>query len=147
MKKIIVAVFAITLLFGAFTAQAADVKKRFSVQEAMSLEKVKNALENDIAFYWGKSAHPPVSKTFGVYKTSKRTNGFRKDHFDACSWAMASALVTLRDRARREGGNAVINIVSNIKDYEESSESEFSCLVGGLMVNVALKGTVVKLGQ
>lgn len=150
MKNIIVG--CVLLLFSGLTvfstsSWGADVNVKFSIQESMEVEKVKALFSDNVKFYWGDTAHPAVVKKFGTFKTSKRTNAFAKARSNACGWAMASALVALRDRAEREGGNAVINIKSNIKDIEESSETEFSCLAGKVMVNVALKGTVVSLAN
>jgi uncharacterized protein YbjQ (UPF0145 family) len=135
MKRHIYIGIVLVACFLASPVIAADVLERYSIAEAMNLEKVKALFGDDIA----------VSKTYGTFKTSKRTNAFGKTHVDACAWAMASALVGLRDRAAREGGNAVINIVSNIKNVEESSQTDFTCLAGSVMVNVALKGKVVYL--
>lgn len=135
----------ILLCFGLNSAYGADALVTFPIKEAMEIEKVKNLFDDDISFYWGSSKHGKVTKKFGSFKTSKRTNGFMKERSQACGWAMASALVALRDRARKEGGNAVINIFSNIKNNEESSETVYSCLAGKVMVNVALKGDVVTI--
>ncbi len=63
----------------------------------------------------------------------------------ACNWAFLSAMIALRDRALNEGGNAVVNIKSNYKQNEMSSNTEFECHAGAIMSGVALKGTVVKL--
>lgn len=103
MLKKIVAGCALVLAFGLNQAQATDVKVTFPVSEAMQMEKVKALFDGDIQFYWGDQPHPPVVKDFGNFKTSKRTNGFAKTRENACGWAMASALVALRDRARKEG--------------------------------------------
>lgn len=145
-KKMMV-MCALILSLSVTYATAADVEMKVPIKEAFDLEKVKAVFSGDIAFYWGNQGHPKVLKKFGTYKTSKRANGFAKAKSDACSWAMASALRALEDRAVREGGNAVINIVSNIKNHEESSTTEFNCLAGAMMVNVALKGTVVTLAK
>ncbi|MGB3223339.1 MAG: excinuclease ABC subunit A [Desulforhopalus sp.] len=136
---------AFILSFGTTLAVAADVKVEIPIQESLDKEKVKSELSGDIAFYWGRQPHPPIVRKIGSFKTSKRTNGLFKSRTDSCSWAMASALVALQSRAEREGGNAVINIVSNINNQEESSVTTYSCLAGAVMVNVALKGTVVTL--
>jgi uncharacterized protein YbjQ (UPF0145 family) len=58
---------------------------------------------------------------------------------------MLSALIQLQERARREGGNAVINIKSYYKKQTFSSESQFECHAGNIMAGVALKGDIVKL--
>ena len=137
----------ILLFFGMNTAYAADSLVKYPIKDSMELEKVKNLFDDDISFYWGTAPHGKVTKKFGTFKTSKRTNAFGKEQSQACAWAMASSLVALRDRAVKEGGNAVINIVSNIKNKEESSETAYSCLAGKVVVNVALKGDVVTISK
>ncbi len=126
-------------------AYAADVFEKYRIDDAMNIPKVSSQLSGDIEFYWGDQPHPPIAQTYGTFKTSKRTSALGKSRGHACAWAMASALSALRDRAYREGGNAVINIVSNIKNRQESSAVNYSCLAGSVVVNVALKGTVVTL--
>jgi len=147
MIKRIFTVCVLVLFMSVSLAAAKDVIEKVSIKEAFEFEQIKELFGDDISFFWGEQAHPSVSKKFGNYKTSKRTSAFAKERVWACSWAMASALDALRDRAVREGGNAVINIVSNIKNNEESSTTEFTCLAGRMMVNVALKGSVVTLGK
>jgi uncharacterized protein YbjQ (UPF0145 family) len=137
----------ILLFFGMNSAYAADSLVKYPIKDSMELEKVKNLFDDDISFYWGAAPHGKVTKKFGTFKTSKRTNAFGKEQSQACAWAMASSLVALRDRAVKEGGNAVINIVSNIKNKEESSETAYSCLAGKVVVNVALKGDVVTISK
>ncbi len=129
------------------TARAADVKETFSIKDALANDKVKNALVKDVALYWGDQSHPKVLQTYGEYKTSKRTNAFGKSREFACQWALASAIKVLQERAVREGGNAVINIRSNVQNNELSSSDRFECLAGSMMVNAALKGDVVKLAD
>jgi uncharacterized protein YbjQ (UPF0145 family) len=54
-------------------------------------------------------------------------------------------MLRLQQEAREMGANAVINIVSNYKNAETSSETQFECHDGALMSGVALKGEYVKL--
>ncbi len=148
MKKRYIALM-LALIFGlsfASTVLAGDQKLTLSIKEAMENPKVKKLLEQkNIKLYWGKQSHPWVKAHLGEYKTTKRTNAFLKSKTKACQWALAAALSTLQDRAIREGGDAVINIRSNIRNQEFSSETQYECLAGNMMVNVALKGEVVKL--
>ena len=53
----------------------------------------------------------------------------------------------LQERAKKEGGNAVVGIRSNYKSIETSSETEYMCGSGALMAGVALKGKVVRIGK
>jgi uncharacterized protein YbjQ (UPF0145 family) len=135
---------ALVVTIGVTTAPAVDVKRKLPIQSALNLEPVKRKIAGDVAFFWGDQPHPPAEKTFGTFKSSQRTKmDSGKDADTACALAMAQALVSLRDHAEVEGANAVVNIVSNLKDERESSTTEYSCMVGAMMVNVALKGTVV----
>jgi len=147
MKKKTVLFFAVIFCFLASTTSANDVLSKFSISDALQNEKVKQSLNNDIALYWGDQSHKEIIKNYGSFKTSKRTNAFMKTKESACQWALASAVKALQDRAVKEGGNAVINIKSNIKNNEESSSTDFTCLAGSAMVNVALNGTVVNLAE
>ena len=60
---------------------------------------------------------------------------------------MISALLELRDRAVREGGNAVIKVVSYYNKQEIPDTTEYECHTGAFVAGVALKGTVVKLSK
>ncbi|MBF4217373.1 excinuclease, partial [Vibrio anguillarum] len=54
-------------------------------------------------------------------------------------------MIALKDRAIKEGGNAVVNIKSNYKNNLTSSNDTFQCGAGAVMAGVALSGEVVKL--
>ncbi len=145
MKKMLVAAVICGLCMGS-SAYAADKLLHHTIESAKANDSTaQELLSGPIKFYWGKQSHPAVAKKYGNYKTSKRANGFMKSDEKSCAHALASALITFRDRAQKEGGNAVINLQSNIKNNPESSTTQYSCLVGKMMVNVALKGDVVRL--
>lgn len=119
----------------------------YSIASAMAREVFKSELGDNIRFYFGKQKHPKIVSEYVRAGTSKKTNAFNKSDEEACQWAFLSAMKSLRDRAIKEGGNAVINITSNYKNNETSSESHFKCGAGNIMAGVALKGTVVKLNK
>ena len=137
--------FALILSFVTSVALSADALVTMEIESALENPKVQNAIYNDIALYWGPNKHPQIIKNFGEFSTSKRSNKFGKSREKACQWALASAIKALQERARKEGGNAIIGIKSNIKHHEVSSASSYECLCGGMIVNVVLKGTVVNL--
>jgi uncharacterized protein YbjQ (UPF0145 family) len=86
-----------------------------------------------------------VLERLGVDKTSQKTNAFGKSAETSCNWAFLSAMLRLQQRAHELGANAVINIVSNYKNVEVSSETQFECHDGAIMSGVALKGEFVKV--
>lgn len=134
-------------LFLTSSAFGEDKLLEFPIDHAMQNTEVANAIQNNVSLYWGQQDTPPIVMKLGTYKSSKRTNGFGKDKQDACEWALASAIIALQDRAMQLGGNAIINIRSNIKNNPSSSTTNFQCLVGTLMVNSALVGDIVKLAN
>jgi len=145
MKNVSIAAACCFALLTSGTALARDDKSMQSIEKAMSQPAAAEKLGSDVKFFFGNSAHPPVEKSIGTFPTSKKTNGVGKSDEEACNWAFLSAMISLRDRAVREGANAVINIQSNYKNVPVSSETEFECHSGGIMSGVALKGEVVKL--
>ena len=138
----VVAVAAV--LFASGTAARDDVV-RFPVDEAITAPAATEKLNKDIKFFFGDAPHPEVERSFGVYTSNKKTNGFNKSAKVACDWAFLSALLSLQDRAMREGGDAVINITSFYKANAVRSTTEYECGTGDLMVGVAFRGEVVKL--
>ena len=80
-------------------------------------------------------------------KQIKKSNGFNKTDKEACEWVFLTAALELQERVQKEGGDAVINIMSNYKNVERSSETQYMCGNGTFTMGVALKGTVVKMGS
>jgi hypothetical protein len=56
-----------------------------------------------------------------------------------------SAVLSLQERVRQLGGNAVVKIKSVYRGGDLSSETEYECGAGAIMGGVALQGEVVKL--
>lgn len=142
MNKLAFALIAVTC---AFTAQARDTQHMFSIEEALEAPAAQEKLDKGVKLYFANQKTPRPTKTLGEFKTNKKTNGFNKSDKEACDWTFLSAVLELQERARKEGGNAVVNIKSNYKNQETSSATEYMCGSGGLMSGVALKGTVAKL--
>jgi hypothetical protein len=132
--------------FGVQTAQAADDLVMIPVADAMGTAEFKDELDGSVSFYFGNTAHPEVVQTYGNFVTNKKTNAFAKDDGTACRHVLLSALISLQDRAKSLGGNAVVNIMSYFKKQEASHDAEVECYVGFIMAGVALKGDVVKVG-
>jgi uncharacterized protein YbjQ (UPF0145 family) len=137
----------LALVGAAAAAQARDTKLMLPLSAAMSDNDAQNRLGDSVKFYFGKQQAPAVLERLGTDQTSQKTNSFGKTPERSCNWAFLSAMLRLQQRARELGANAVINIVSNYKNVENSSETQFECHDGALMSGVALKGEFVKLKQ
>lgn len=146
MKTLLVLIF-IGVFCVPSTVLAADSLQDYSIQDALNVEKIQSTLGTEVKFYFGNQLHGKVLKKYGEFKTSKKANAFMKSKESACQWAFASSLKALKDRALREGGNAVINIRSNYNNNQSSSAQTFQCGAGTAVAGVALIGDVVKLAQ
>lgn len=131
-----------TLISVSLSGFAKDTKSMRSIQEAMSTPAAQEKLNKSIKFYFGKNAG--YGKEIGTYVSNRKTNAVNKSDKEACEWVFLSALLSLQDRAIKEGGNAVINIHSYYKKNENYSHTEYECRNGRIMAGVALRGTVVK---
>jgi uncharacterized protein YbjQ (UPF0145 family) len=137
--------FLVFLLFLPLAIQAEDVFL-FPVQTVIEMGKARGSLDKDMEFYFGDQPYREIE--VGISKGSvanKKTNGLNKDDDESCNWAMLSALIHLQKIARKQGGNAVVNIVSYYKKNTYKSDSQYECHVGSVVTGVALKGDVVKL--
>ncbi|CAB3688366.1 uncharacterized protein YbjQ (UPF0145 family) [Burkholderia sp. OAS925] len=130
-------------MLSAAPAFARDTVENYPIEPALHSEPGK--VSDDIALYFAGQRHPAVAKKIGEFATNKKTNAFGKSDTDACQHVFLSAVIELQDRARKEGGNAVINIKSNYKNEVRESATEFTCGAGAVIAGVALKGDVVTL--
>lgn len=145
MRVLLVGLLALVGVAAATAAQARDSEYKLRIDEVLQRADFKDKLGSDVRFYFGDGKTPAVSQTLGEFVTNKKTNSVGKPDEEACRWAMLSALIELRERAEKEGGNAVIKIVSYYKKVTFSSPTEFDCHAGGILAGVTLKGTIAKL--
>lgn len=128
------------------SAKGRDDHIKLPIQGALEKgQSYKETVGNDIKLFWGTQKTPAVDRKMGEFTSNKKTNAANKSDQDACDLAFISAVIGLQQRARREGGNAVINIHSVYRGEDSDSPTEFVCGAGRFIAGVALKGTVVKL--
>ena len=144
MKKLILSI-AMIAAASSVPAQARDTKMMMPLAAAMSANDAQTRLGDTVKFYFGKQTTPAIATRLGSDKTSQKTNSFGKSAETSCNWAFLSAMLRLQARAKELGADAVVNIVSNYKNEEMSSETDFECHDGAMMSGVALKGEFVKL--
>lgn len=127
-------------------AMARDDIVNINAREALGSSDFLTTLGNDVAFYFAGEQSPPTERDFGEFVSNKKANGFARADEKACRRALLDALISFRDRARRQGANAVVGLVSYYKKDEVNKGAMIECHAGSLMSGVALKGKVVKLG-
>lgn len=129
------------------SAVAADQWEYFSVKSALQTPLAKDRLDPAFGFYMMGQTHGAASQQSREFTANKRANKLGKSAEVACQTAFISALMAFQQRADKEGRNSVIDLYSVTKDKRFESPDKYSCLVGGMMVNVALRGKVANLGQ
>lgn len=133
------------LLVTAPVADARDTRQKFGLESAIAKAQASGQLAPGIKLFWGTQKYPKPTAQLGPARTNKKTNFFNKTDQEGCEWAFLSAMMTFTQYAQRLGGNAIVNIRSNYKSVEFSSETEYECGAGSVTGGVAFIGDVVKL--
>jgi hypothetical protein len=136
---------AAVLLATAPVADARDTLQAFPIEAAIAKAQNSGQLAPGIKLFWGTQKYPKPTAQLGPARTNKKTNFFNKTDQEGCEWAFLSAMITFTQYAQRVGGNAIVNIRSNYKNIEFSSETEYKCGAGNVTGGVAFVGDVVKL--
>ena len=125
---------------------ARDEHLRFPIQPALEKgQSYRAKVDFDVRLFFGRENSPHVARRMATFSANAKSNAVGKTDQEACDIAFLSALVGLQEHARREGGNAVINIRSVYRGENAESATEYVCGAGNLMVGVTLEGTVVRL--
>ena len=133
------------MLLTATVADARDTLHKFPIEAAVAKAQASGQLAPGIKLFWGTQKYPKATAQLGPARTNKKTNFFNKSDQEGCESAMLSALITMTQYAQRVGGNAIVNLHSNYRNSEFSSETEYECGAGNVTGGVALVGDVVKL--
>ncbi len=143
MKRMLTVMFGAILVISA--AQARDTHLKLPLKDAMETADYKSKVDPNIKLFFGAQEHPKPAQSFGTVKTNKKTNFFNKSDKEGCEWVFISAILALQQAAKERGGDALINIKSNYKNAEFSSETEYECGAGAVTGGVAFVGEIVKL--
>lgn len=144
MKKAILIFSTLLLSLISFDSVAADRIGQYSIKEALQRGYDEGRIDRSIRLHFKGQRRPRYRKTIRTYRTSKKANAFARSDEKACQWAFLSAIRALTDRAKKVGGRAVVDIVSNYKNRRYSSATKFQCGAGAVMAGVALRGKVVR---
>ena len=144
-KKFVFKTIILSFLTGAPTVFARDEHLMFPLDKAIAEGKAKGKIQDDIKLYFSGQKHGEPTQKFGTFTSNRKTNAVGKSDQEACNWAFLSTIMSLQERARKEGGNAVIDIKSVYKGTVKESATEFMCGAGSMMAGVALEGRIAKI--
>lgn len=143
--KILISLALIASLFVS-QAQARDDLLNIELADVLAMPEAQGKLDGTVKFYLA-GQNTPTFRNLGEGVSNKKTNGVGKDDVFGCKWAALSALITFQESAKRQGANAVVNLVSYYKKNVAKSSSTVQCHAGVFVIGVALKGTYAKVGQ
>lgn len=146
MKSQLVALAVVSTLFSA-SAFARDTVLHIPFADVLAMPEAQDKLDKDMKFFLAGQSTPKVIKRFSTDTSNPKTNGVGKSDEFGCKWAALSALIKLQNSAKREGANAVIDIVSYYKKKEYQSATDFECHAGTFVIGVALRGTYAKIAD
>lgn len=142
-KQALLAALALTLL--APLAQARDTVLNIPLADVLAMPEAQGKLDGSVKFYLAGQATPKIAKRFGSDTSNQKTNGVGKSDEFGCKWTALSALIAFQNSAKREGANAVVDMVSYYKKNETKNDTTFECHAGNIIIGVALKGTYAKI--
>ncbi|KWR74664.1 hypothetical protein [Cupriavidus sp. IDO] len=128
-------------------AMARDTKYMLPLKDVLEMPEAKEKLDDSFRFYLSGQKTPKVLQRMESDISNRKTNGVGKSDEDGCRWAALSALISLQDKAKSLGANAVVDIVSYYKKNEVASPTDYECHAGAVVVGVALKGTYAKVAN
>jgi len=128
-------------------AQARDTVLNIPLADVLAMPEAQGKLDGSVKFFLSGQTPPAVLKTFSSDVSNQKTNGVGKSDEFGCKWAALSALINFQNSAKREGANAVINLVSYYKKNETKSPVTIECHAGAMIIGVALKGTYAKIAE
>lgn len=144
MNKLIA--ISLLCLVVAAPAVARNTTINITLESVLEMPEAKAKLDGSVKFFLaGKS--PKGGKRFGEDIANAKTNAFNKTPEEACRWAALGALIKFEDHAKRDGADAVVDIVSFNQHETFSSATDIQCVDGTFVGGIALKGTYVKIGK
>jgi len=125
-------------------AEARATRHKFSITSALTSRLARKARLPNVKFYFKSQKRPNYKTTIGTWRSNKKANAFGKSDKSACDWAFLGAMKSLLRRAQRQGGDAVVNIISVTKNEPYKSAHNYACVAGRTVAHVALEGKVVR---
>jgi hypothetical protein len=99
----------------------------------------------EIPVYLKGQAAPKHGAVIKEVAISRSTHAvFRADE-DSCHVAALSVLRELQDHARRNGGDALVDVISTTRGQTTESPTDYRCVAGNIIVHVGLSAKIVKL--
>lgn len=128
-------------------AQGRNVELIVPIADALNATDITDRPTGAVKFFFAGEKTPKIIENRGSYFISPRTGAAGRTDQRACHEALLWTLVHLEKRAQAAGANAVVNIVSQYRNRELASTTEFACRVGSMIVMAPLRGDLVRIAE
>ncbi|RYF01555.1 MAG: excinuclease ATPase subunit [Comamonadaceae bacterium] len=135
----------LAIAFAAPLAYARDTVTHITLADVLAMPEAQGKLDGSVKFFLAGQPTPPIAQKMGSDVSNQKTNGVGKTDDFGCKWVALSALIRFQESAKRQGANAVVDMVSYYKKKETSSPTTLECHAGTVVIGVALKGTYAKI--
>ncbi|MFL6677925.1 MAG: excinuclease ATPase subunit [Burkholderiaceae bacterium] len=144
MNKLIIA--TVLALVAAMPAHSRNNSVNVTLESVLSMPEAQAKLDGSVKFYLA-GAKTPKNRKLGDDVANAKTNAFNKSPEEACRWNVLTALIKFEEHAKRQGANAVVDLVSYNDRVPVSNPTELQCRDGALIGGVTLKGSYAKIGK
>jgi FtsZ-binding cell division protein ZapB len=122
-------------------AQAVDIVMLLPLKEVLELPEAKGRLDGSVRFHLAGQPALQVLQMRGEEIANKKAVLQDKNSRISCERAALASLLILQQGAKREGANAVVDIVSFYKQNTVANAAAIECHVGTFSAFVTLKGS------
>lgn len=126
-------------------AQADDTGYTLPYRDVLAMPQAQTRLDPAVRLFFGQQQFPQPTSWRHDYFVDRSGNALFTAAESACRNVALDNLVTLQERARAVGANAVVNIVSDYSRSPRQDNDSYQCHVGSFTANVSLKGTMATL--
>ena len=141
-----ISALAIAVIAAVFGSPARGAVVLIDFQQALNSDEIKKALGDDVAFYLSGATTPVVRTSFQEVIGNSSTIRWYGSGQKPCMVVLLKVLQIMRDQAKQQGGNAVVNVIGYYKKKELVNSSMIECYTGAqVQGHITLKGTVAEV--
>jgi|GEM_PF-943625 len=123
---------------------ARETEHFFEVSQAVTSKLGRTRLL-EVPFYMkGQEGAPEATQSLGTWTQERSTRGVMRTDKTSCDVAFLSALIALQESAKKDGADAIVNLVSATRGKTTESPTHYRCISGATIAHVALTGDIIK---
>jgi hypothetical protein len=123
---------------------ARETEHIFEVSQAVNSKLARTKLLEVPFFMKGQEGAPAATQNLGTWTQERSTRGVMRTDKKSCDVAFLSALIALQESAKKDGADAIVNLVSATRGKTTESPTHYRCVAGATIAHVGLTGDIIK---